>query len=582
VIGQFVKEQTAINQAVRTGGMSAAEADARYRGNFSSFAERHPGFIEDFRKASDALKGASEQGTVDTEIRLQREQRQKDIADAAKDGVVFVAGMSEETVSGALKNHKARVAARLQFQDVVAQNNEARTQANYNQAVGDRQIKEAASKLVTTIASGELQDFRRFASELGGMVRSGKITQPDAEVKLGERFTNIEIALQAAAKSNPELAAPYRSIFSTANTLGQKLIDKKTMAEDVKNELDVMVGRMQLMAAQSNPRILAAIATSRMLSGSVDAALAMSGEAVNAFNVMATTPLKSGEYVPQVIGNPGVEKEVLGYLKEGIKGLAKLKGTDKEKAELEASTSVNQVLAQVGNFLDRGATPDNLVGVAKFLASPQYAEMEAKGLVSPEARQTAGKTFEMVYKPAIEVDVRKKLNEYLYEKGRINLSSVNGKNPRQPAEPKVLNDYVDIKFSGTSISFVGKNMESLDPAQQTDAVAKMKNLNGVEAAVNQLIKIGAHMEGTTNYAKFWENNKHEWFPDRFKAPESEKPTAKTGSEEQIIKAALGDIANVKLSEQELAEIQAALKESLKRGDLKPEARKSIEKSLGRY
>lgn len=573
VVGQFVKEQTRINQSVRTGQMSAAEADVHYRANFSSFAERNPSFLEDFRKASDALKGSSEQGTVDTEIRLQREQRQKDISDAAKDGMVFVKGMSEETIDSAIKNHKLKVQARAEFQDLVARNNEYRAGTNFNQAVADREMKDASFNLISKIAGSEIQDAQRFSNDLGVMVRSGKMPFQEAQIKLTERFSNIEIALQSAARTNPELAAPYRTIFATLNTMGQKLIDPKAQAEDVKNQFDILVGRMKLMAVQQDPKTLAAVTTSQLFPASIDAALAMNGEAVRTFTALANVPVQTKEFVPQVVGNPTVEPQMLGFLKESIKGLGKLNGTDKEKASVEASNTVNHILKQTGDWIDRGATPDKLVGLAKFYASPEYAELVAKGMIDGEASKAANKTFELMYRPAIEQDIRGKLNQYLYEKGRVNLP---GYRSDKAAEPKALNDFVDIKFSGTGITFVGKDMDKLDPAQRSDAIAQIRQLNGVEAAVNQLIKMGSHLEGKTDYSKFWESNKHIWFPDRFKAPESEKPVAKAGSEEQIIKAMVsGTDSGKNLTRDTLNEI---LKD-VQAGKLTKEQEKTLREAL---
>ena len=44
-----------------------------------------------------------------------------------------------------------------------------------------------------------------------------------------------------------------------------------------------------------------------------------------------------------------------------------------------------------------------------------------------------------------------------------------------------------------------------------------------EGALNQVIRIGAHMEGTTDYAKYWENNKHLIMPSIYPDPAKLKP-----------------------------------------------------------
>ena len=79
-------------------------------------------------------------------------------------------------------------------------------------------------------------------------------------------------------------------------------------------------------------------------------------------------------------------------------------------------------------------------------------------------------------------------------------------------------DAVDIKYDGSGISFVPrKGKTALEPFQQKQQEASIAELNSVKAGINQSIHIGAHMEGSTDYNKYWEENKHLYVPQLYPA-----------------------------------------------------------------
>jgi len=67
---------------------------------------------------------------------------------------------------------------------------------------------------------------------------------------------------------------------------------------------------------------------------------------------------------------------------------------------------------------------------------------------------------------------------------------------------------------GSGIVFDVKDVPN-DPVSQRNARAAIDALNTSQKAINEVIRLGAHTQGSTDYAKQWEDNKHVYFPTMF-------------------------------------------------------------------
>lgn len=504
IVSGYVNAETTINNAVATGQMSPSQAAARSRANFNQYAAGYAEYIGEFEAAGKALRGFTEKGEVESEIQLAKDIRKKDIEQAQNRGFTFLPGMTPQAQDAQIEASKTGIRAEQTMDTFIKQQNELRAQGNYDQAVSEREAKNLSSRLINDITGSNLQAFQQFSATLGDQVRTGKLKPEQAKTLLGERFSNISAAIQAGAGLNPELAGPYRTLFQEMYTVGQALINPETQANEAQAQFNTIMARAKTIAVTSNPRVMAAAVTNALLPGSIDVALATSGVAQEAFNLIAVTPIGTSDYIPQVVGNPEVESDVLKTLKKSLDGLKGPKVTDKELASVQASNSINHILKQTGDFLDRGATPEKLKDLASFFASPEYASFVRDGIIDRQAATTAKKTLQIVYEPTLIKGVQQKLDEFLY--GQASFS----RNANKP-EPKSISEVVNVNFTGSGIVFAPKEI-SLDPVEARSQKDAVKNLQSSQAAINQLIHIGAHMEGTTDYAAYWENRKHIFMP----------------------------------------------------------------------
>lgn len=517
VVSQFVKNEAAFNDAVTTGQMTPAQASARSKANFNQFAAGYSEYITDFSDAAKALRGFTEAGEVQEKIKNERDIRKADIDEARKAGFSFVPGMSPQAEDDQIQAYKTRLVSEQQMDRLYKANAEARAQGTFDQNVADKQAKDMSFRVINDIAGSNLQAFQSLTTTLAGNVKNGSMTNEGAQAALNERFSNISAAIQAAARTNPELASPYRQLFEQMNTAGMKMLQPKASNEELQkaeDELKLIQTRMKLVA-MADPAIAATVVSNQLLPNNPSLALASSAEGIRAITLMQANPVQgnSSTYIPFVPTSP-FEADVIKNLKGGLDSLKSGKIDNKELATVQATNGVNNMLKQTGQLLNQGASPTQLKGLAEFFSSPQYASVVTSGLIDKEAASAAKKTFQMIYEPTIVKGVQQKLEEFVYGQASFG---------QKQKDPVTIGQAVDLEFSGSGVVFKGKNIPGMDPVERRNQQAAITDLSTAQKAINQIIHIGAHMEGSTDYRKYWDDNKHIIAPSMFPDPKLLKP-----------------------------------------------------------
>lgn len=536
IVGSYVKEETTINNAVATGQLSPAAAASRSRANANKYYAAYPQYIDGFESAGKALRGFTETGDVQASLDSEKKLRDADKQAASSAGFIFTAGMAPEAENAQIKAHKTGVMAQNQLEQVYKANAEKRAQGTFNAAEAERDAKETGIRMVNAVAGDNMAAFQSLGSTLVADVKSGKITPEQGQLLLTERYSNINAAIQASARLNPELASPYRSLFNEANDVFKKMLDPKNVTEDLENQLKAVTTRLKLVAL-SDPKFAAIVTTSNLLGNNPNLSFIAASETQTAIARISQSPAANGAtnaYTPQVVGNPDVEPGTLQILRSGLQQLKDPKTRNVDKQKIESENSVNEILKQTGQQLNMGATPQQLKGVADFFASPEYAGYVTGAKINPEAAQAAKRTFQLLYEPAVIQGVQQKLTNVLMQPTNVggNTRSVlenirsnvrpedatsRSPNAVEPTTPKAttLKDAINITFTGAGVQFELKNMAGLSDIERVDQRNKVTELQTAQKALNQVIHIAAHMEGSTDYAKYWEANKHIYLPQMF-------------------------------------------------------------------
>lgn len=512
IIGSYVREETAINDAVTSGQMTAAQAAARSRANANKHSASYPEYIGEFKNAADALKGITERGQVEQQIQDEREIRKKDIVQAQERGYTFYPGMGQEAENAQIRAAKISIQAEANQRTQFAINQEARANGTYNQAVADRQAKNSSMQMINQITEGSMTAFSKLSTDLGEQVRSSNMTPEQAQATLTQHYSKIQGAIQAAAGVDPTLASTYRTLFDDTYKIGLKLIDPKTGAENTQNMLNEMIAKVQLATVSRNPKILGAVVLNKLMPQNASVALATTPEAIEAVAFASQIGAGMNVVAPNIVGVPEVESGTIKILTSALDKLKTKKGDDDEIVKIQASNSVNVMLKQTGEFLDKGlARPENLKDLAGFFASPAYGELVKNGEIDKDAQQAAKKTFQIVYEPAIV----KGVNKVLQDSYNVitSVSGGRGLMPKVTSESRPNAPLVSVQYDSSGVKFIPN--EGFSGADQSKQKEVLGNLRDATKAVNQLVKLGAHLEGTTDYQKFWEENKHIYLPSMF-------------------------------------------------------------------
>lgn len=513
VIGKYVQEQGTLNTALASGSISPQEASARSRALFTKYSSNAPAYIEDFGKAASALKGYSELGTAEKAVETSADLRKSAISAAQSAGYQFFPGMSTIAEDAQLRAYTVGQRSRIEFEDQAKRNAERRAQGTYDRGVADQENKQTSVRLVNDIAGSQLSAVREFGVSLGEAVRNNRITPEDAQARLMERFTTINMALQSAAGLNPELAAPYRSIFGDVQKLSEQLVDPKANLSNLSAQVDTLINKQKLLAMQ-DPTAAKTVAVSQLFGNNAQVLLSATPAVAQTITKMFATDPDTGAFVPTVVGNPEVEKDTFKFLKSSMTSLTNGQYADNVKAADELNRSVRHVLKQTADTIGRGASAKTLQEAASFFASPEYGKWSSENKMDTQEQLAAYRAFQISYEPTVIKGVEKKLNDAFVSNTGLTPNRAATGAKIAPTMQNLTKENFTVSFDGSGIMFDMKQKPT-DGLEARYASEALKSMKTSQDAVNQLIRIGAHMEGTTNYAKFWEENKHVYLPSFF-------------------------------------------------------------------
>jgi hypothetical protein len=510
VVNSYVDAENTISSGLLQGSLTAAMAGAMSRANFRKHAAGNAQFIDELNKAAGALKGNSEIGDAEAEIKAERDRKYADLSQAATAGYVIPPNSSEELKSSIVAAHKSTIRAKADTDALYRKQDQDMQLGRYNAEVAKREAEETAFQTTNMLAGSHLESFQSLSKDLRAQVTSGKMNPEEAAHYLTSQYNNISAALYAGARTNPQYATHFKTVFDDAFKLGQQMLDPKADIAKLENEYNRRVMTLQL-AASNDPKVFGAVVANKMFGNNPATALTVSKESIRALSLLSGVNIGSKDFVPAVIGDPNAEEGVLKVLKGALSDLKGGKIAEPDLVKAQASNSINQMLKQTGELLDKGADPKQLKGIAAFCASSEYGEFAKNGTLDPQALGACQKTFEMSYTPAIIDGVQKKLEKVLPR----GLAAGGGASLVGRKEDAKVADTVDIKFTGSGIVFEPLNKQGLTGSEYRAAALEIENLKSAQAGINQLIHIAAHMDGSTDYQKYWEENKHRWIPGYF-------------------------------------------------------------------
>lgn len=491
IIAGFAQEQTALNDAMAQGSISKHEAAARARTNVSKYVGMFPAYSKEFSSVNKDLFEHTDLGEAKDETQLWKDQRKTILADMQKAGVVISPSMSPQTQENLMSAFQETRRVEAETEKRIKRNAEARAQSNEERAAIQFEDKENAAKGLVALGAAHLTTSQSFVSDLTRRV-SGGADPLAAKQELVQYFSNIEGAVNAVAAKNPELGNSWKQMFSEVRKMGEEGIDGKLNAEALDNQLKTIKNKAQLMAL-ADPTMQGLYATSALLHGQIPATFYETNQAAR--DTLAR--VAGGKPSAPILGDAGTEKASNDLVTKNVRELKNGTHKQPEQAKEQLGRITTKLMQEMdGLSSDPTANYKKLANVSDLLASPEWAYMVENGVVSKEHNEKAKQAFQMIYTKDVSKGVVDKL------KSQFTFTNA-------PAKP--LTDIVDIKWSGSGVTF-DKKPQYLTAFERQDQAQYVRELNSSSIALNKLIHIGAHMEGHTDYAKYWETNKHLMLP----------------------------------------------------------------------
>jgi hypothetical protein len=421
---------------------------------------------------------------------------------ASADGYTFFKGMSREDENRTVDTWKAGRRMQRMFEEDVkrsaelrAKAAEGRAQDKFNLEMHEHQMKERAQAGLTELAGKNLENF----AGLGLTLANDKtMTFEQKQALLAQNMAMIQSGLNAVAGTNPQLAAPWTAMFKELNIVAEKIIDPKIAsqneAESLKAQFDAIITKGKIAAVMDRDVRNAVVSSSLFNHSPILSLQTLPG-------VKKLANILNGKEVPDILVEP---KSTLDYVKASTDRLndPKTSKEDKEKLKSELSTVNGAILKATGS--SSSIDPKELKELTSYYASSQFGKLAKEGLLPPEELANAKRVLQIQYEPLVTEAVMNVLNTPL---------PAGDSNPT--GKLKTL-DLLDVKMEGSRVVFMPKpTLEGKELFKQVD---RMKVLKKAEAGLNQLVQMGAHLNGTMDYGKVWEENKHLFMPGVFPDP----------------------------------------------------------------
>jgi len=216
----------------------------------------------------------------------------------------------------------------------------------------------------------------------------------------------------------------------------------------------------------------------------------------------------------RVVGNESMEKDVLKGMSDVISKYnnGTVKGDSQVKSQKEIN---NMLLGTLNEFTDQyklgKLSPESRGRMFDLMSSSEVGKFIKENPLDAETKRGLYMVYQSGYASVFQYDLNKKLSQTL------------GGNVRGMGPPIEARDMVDITFDGSGLVFTPKG------PYQNRAKEFTSELSKIQSAASKIIHIGAHLEGTTDYKAFWENNKALLLPSMGFEPPSAPAKKPTGS-----------------------------------------------------
>ena len=513
-LDEFTKRNAAIDQAQLTGGLTNATARARRSVLVNEFqaSGATAGYGIEYQKQLSQLVGYTRTGTgsaeADALVQAEKESQQALLLDAQKSGMFpgitnfndLDAPAQKSLLNAQQSVRYAEAEAKRAAEDraeqrAIGADGRARTAADRD--AQDYMIKKQAMQALGPMMR---DSFDLVNSQLGMITKSTTMDDNAKNLAFSGAITGMRSQAYQLLQGDPTTYQNYSKNLDDLESLGKKMLDPTTRTKALEDEFTRRMTEAKLWATEApDARRAAGIAAIYPNSPPTQMAVARVGMRLLNEDLLAGENRKA---LPSVVtGNVDAQKATFGSIREAVRSSADgVSEGSQEKFNAAASTFGATVKA-VSAF--RAGSSNSMEYSLEALASPEYGIVVGKKAFNQRDSIEALQTIADVYVPAFTDVLRKSLEAPIgdtrYENGK---PAVDNASLMQLIDFQVSSDG-QIRIVKNISPELRKGITASDVYLDTQVRNAQRTL---EPRINQLIRAGAHLEGTTDYKGFFERN----------------------------------------------------------------------------
>lgn len=510
----FTKRNALIKQAQDTGGLTAADAKVQRNKLVTEFqvVGADSGWGIEYQKQLSQLVGYTATGTgaadADALVNKQREEEQALFMDAQKQGL-FQDVTNFNDLDDTAKKRLLSAQQSVRFAEANAKRAaEERAELRAINAEGrastaaDREAQEAQLKKDAINSLGPMfkDSYDLIDSQLTHLMKAPGLDDAQKKQSFMGAIATMRSQAYTMLKGDQTAYQNYNANLSDMEKMGLELLDPAKRTEAMESEYKRRLAAAKL-AITDDPSAAKAAGFAAIFPNSPELQIKIGQIGMRAFQQDILAGEKQKPLPSVVTGDIPTQRAVFGSAREAVK--SSMDGTTpgaQEKFNAGASTFASTVKA-ISTF--RAGQDNTMEYSLEAIASPEYGIVVNKKVFNQRDSIEALQTISDVYLPSFTDQMRKALEAPMGD-----TRYVDGKPAVDNAS---LMQLIDFQVSSDGQIRIVKN---ISPELRKGITAsdvyldtQIRNVQRtLEPRINQLIRAGAHLEGTTDYKSFFERN----------------------------------------------------------------------------
>lgn len=515
-VNEYSQQLNNINQAAITGQMSATEADRKRREVWSTTQTKYGDvpaaqLQQAFKKQFDA---AGEASGINTEMERAKQMRQRE-DDLTFEGVKL--GIYDAKFAS---NPETRDMALDVMQSYYAQERELKMAGQkyertrqmvengqkdltFQQNQDKLKLEKAAKDFFQTNSTKYGDVVSSLTTNLVEQVRSGNMQGEDALFQLQSQVNAFRGQANAALTNDPGSQARLNQYLDSLVENAKYQMDPKNITEFTKERNNLAVAKRQA-ALMSQEDFTTTLSAFRGLIGdtafSQVAGLEVSTKLLGNFSKVAST----GTTTVVQEGDKNVQRITYGAINKAVDSIRAGAAVDSTQELGDVEKHTKAVIQDMGKIRDNN--PVKLTETVNFLAGPSVKYLIEQKKLSPVDMMEAGEVYKTLYRGQLMGTVSQMLNARVeqgpmkgYAGGNVPIAQLVDFNVDDNGVVSMVPKWDDKDFNKSY-------------AAQVRATTELRDINKQMSSINTAIKMGAHMEGRTDYKKYFEENASLFLP----------------------------------------------------------------------